>query len=124
MMTPEPSAAQLRVVTFTLTTAGRTLAMIASRTACILLPLSGGTVDCGPVPGCNVATFELAPPVDALVLPNCQPANKPTTKTNTSTSAKIRIVLVRNPSPERRRLTDGVEIYYPHEKFACFHPPK
>src|SRR5213083_672887 len=106
-MTPEPIAPPCWVVTFTSTTAGRTLAITASRTACSLLPVSGGTVDCGPVPGCNVATFELAPSVDALVLPNCQPANKPTPRTTRSTNDRVRIAPVRTPL-ERLGLTGGV----------------
>src|SRR6266568_5542974 len=97
IMTPEPMAPPCWVVTFTSTTAGRTFAITASRTACSLLPVSGGTVDCGPVPGCNVATFELAPPVDPLVLPNCQPANKPTPRTTRSTNDRAIIAPVRTP---------------------------
>src|SRR5439155_10099662 len=106
-MTPEPIAPPCWVVTFTSTTAGRTLAITASRTACSLLPVSGGTVDCGPVPGCNVVTFELAPPVDVLVLPNCQPANKPTPRTNRSTSVKAKMAPERMPV-ERLGFTGGV----------------
>src|SRR5436305_12670227 len=106
-MTPEPMAPPCWVVTFTSTTAGRTFAITASRTACSLLPVSGGTVDCGPVPGCNVATLELAPPVDAEVLPNCQPANKPTPNTKRSTIDKVIMAPVRTPF-ERLGLTGGV----------------
>src|SRR6516225_5898963 len=109
-MTPEPMAPPcpcwVWVVTLTSTTAGRTFAITASRTACSLLPVSGGTVDCGPVPGCNVATFELEPPVDVLVLPNCQPANRPTPRTTRSTMVNDIIAPVRMPF-ERLGLTGG-----------------
>src|SRR5215471_21058460 len=106
-MTPEPMAPPCWVVTLTWTTAGRTFAITASRTACSLLPVSGGTVDCGPVPGCNVATFELELPVDVLVLPNCQPANKPTPSTTRSTIDRAIMAPVRMPF-ERLGLTGGV----------------
>src|SRR6266852_3900063 len=90
-MTPEPIAPPCWVVTFTSTTAGRTFAITASRTACILLPESEGTVDCGPLPDCNTPTFEV------LVRPNCQPANKPTPKTSMSTSDRAIMAPVRTP---------------------------
>src|SRR5436309_15739555 len=106
-MTPEPMAPPCWVVTFTSTTAGRTFAITASRTACSLLPVSGGTVDCGPVPGCKVATLLLALSVDVLVLPNCQPANKPTPRTTRSTTANAIIAPVRIPF-ERLGLPGGV----------------
>src|ERR1700687_2894658 len=96
-MTPEPMAPPCWVVTFTSTTAGRTFATTASRTAFSLLRVSAGTVDCGRVPGCNVATFVLAPPVDPVVLPNCQPANKPTPRTTRSTNDKATMAPVRTP---------------------------
>src|SRR5215471_19229357 len=106
-MTPEPMAPPCWVVTLTWTTAGRTFAITASRIACSLLPVSGGTVDCGPVPGCNVATLELAPPVEVLVLPNCQPANKPTPSTTRSIIDRAIIAPVRIPF-ERLGLAGGV----------------
>src|SRR5213080_4350302 len=105
-MTPEPIAPPCWVVTFTSTTAGRTFAITASRTACWLLPVRGGTVDCGPVPGCNVATFEFAPLV-APVLPNCQPANKPTPSTTRRIIDKATMAPVRMPL-ERLGFTGGV----------------
>src|SRR5215469_7876497 len=88
MMTPEPSWVPDEVVTFTCTTDGCTLAMTASRTAWILFPLSVGTGVVGFVPACSVPV--VAAVVVALLLPNCQPANRPmfrTTRSSPSTTA-------------------------------------
>src|SRR5215469_15169358 len=82
MMTPEPSWFPDEVVTFTCTTAGCTLAITASRTAWILFAVSAGTEAVGFVPACSVPVVEAV--VVALLLPNCQPANKPMFRTTSS----------------------------------------
>src|SRR6266566_6840630 len=101
-MTPEPMAPPCWVVTLTSTTAGRTLASTASRTAWSLLPVWEGIVDCDPVPGWSVD-----PPVVVLVLPNCHPANKPTPRTSRRTSDRATIAPVRIPF-ERLGFVGGV----------------
>src|ERR1700686_5064576 len=95
MITPEPMALPPCKVTFICTTAGFTFAITASRTASILLLVSCGTVTFGVLPGCKVAT--LLGLLELLVLPNCQPANRPVPKTSASTSARARIAPGRIP---------------------------
>src|SRR5713101_5696153 len=85
MMTPEPSWFPDEVVTFTCTTVDCTFAITASRTTSVLLPLSAGTGAVGFVPACSV------PVVVALLLPNCQPANKPMFRTTSSSPSTIAV---------------------------------
>src|SRR3989442_6254414 len=93
MMTPEPSAAPLCVVTFIWTTAGRTLAMTASRTASILLVVRAGTVGAGLVPGCNWLVVGW---LETVVLwPHCHPAHKAVPKTTASNTVSAIIAPVR-----------------------------
>ena len=100
-MTPEPIPPPFPVVTFTCTTAGFTFAITASRTASILLLLSAGTVAVGAVLGSNVPT--LLVPEAALVLPNCQPANRPTPKMTASSTTRSRMAPARAPRRQRER---------------------
>src|SRR5579859_6234617 len=95
MMTPEPIPDPLWVVTLTWTTAGRTLATTASRTASVLLPLTAGMVGAGFVPGCNWAVPGWFTTVE--LRPNCQPANKPVPKMNASKTVNAKMDAVRTP---------------------------
>src|SRR5437868_15232010 len=88
MITPEPSAPPFGVVTFTSTTAGRTLAITASRTASTLFPVSGGTATVGFVPGCNTPVLDLLTVGVEVPRPYSQPANKPVPKMITSNKVK------------------------------------
>src|SRR5438132_11109872 len=107
IITPEPIPPPPAVVTFTSTTAGRTLAITASRTASILLPVSAGTVVVGFVPGSSTPVLEpLAAGVEVVPLPYSQPANKPVPKMIASTRVRTIIAPVRNP-PEERPLDGG-----------------
>src|SRR5579864_9477410 len=101
MMTPEPIAPPFAVVTFTSTTAGRTFATTASRTVSRLLPDRAGTVPTGVLPGCKVVVL-LFGEVITLVLPNCQPANRPTPKITASSTVNAAIAPVRKPRPPLR----------------------
>src|SRR5260221_11482459 len=89
MMTPEPSWFPDEVVTFTCTTVGCTFAITASRTASVLFPLSAGTGAVEFVPVCSVPVVEAV--VVALLLPNCQPANKPMFRTKSSSPSTIAV---------------------------------
>src|SRR5205807_7066157 len=106
IMTPEPIPPPFPVVTFTCTTAGFTFAITASRTASILLLLSAGTVAVGAVLGSNVPT--LLVPEAVLVLPNCQPANRPTPKMTASSTTRSMIAPARAPPDERLVALGGV----------------
>src|SRR6266702_2949519 len=107
IITPEPIALFPRVVTFTSTTAGFTFAITASCTVSILFPVSAGIV--GVVPVCNapVGFAVLAPPAAVLVLPNCQPANRPIPKIIASRSVSATIAPVRMPPDLRIGVAGG-----------------
>src|SRR5579875_853970 len=101
MITPEPIAPPCVVCTLISTTAGLTFAITASRTASILLLLSGGIVATGVCcPCCNGAGFCV---VAVLLRPNSQPAAKTTTPkrsaTSIVTSTASHVRDVRRPGP-------------------------
>src|SRR5579884_150253 len=98
MITPEPSALPRAIVTLTCTTVGRIFAMTASRIASILLPVKGGIVGCGLVPGCKVATLELGVTEAVFPLPNSKPAaNTTIPKSNASSIVSTTALPVRGP---------------------------
>src|SRR6266404_6925510 len=106
MMTPEPIPEPFDALTFTSTTDGLTFAITASRTACRLLPVSAGTVAAGVEPVCSDPEPGVA--VAVPLLPNCQPANKPTPKIKTSTRVSAVIAPVRILPPGRLGFTGGI----------------
>src|SRR5579884_3610159 len=88
MMTPEPMALPLCVVTLTSTTPALSFAMAASCAVC------AAAVVCV----VEVAAL-LALPAVAVVLLNCQPAKSPVPKMRSSTSANAPMAQARKPPP-------------------------
>src|SRR5579884_317921 len=96
MMTPEPMALPLCVVTLTSTTPALSFAMAASCAVCTEAVV------------CAVeAVALLVLPAVVVVLLNCQPAKRPVPKMRSSTSAKAPMAQARKPPP-LLRLAGGV----------------
>src|SRR5579885_1409628 len=85
MMTPEPMALPLCVVTLTSTTPALSFAMAASCAVCT------EAVAC--------AVEAVALPAVVVVLLNCQPAKRPVPKMRSSTSANAPMAQARKPPP-------------------------